>query len=458
MPSKGTFDVGTCDTVTLTAKAEGAIDPGSYTGVLVASAPGTAIARRRVVITGPAAVPKPVGAVATAPLRGTRQLPRRSRVAEGGRDHRAQAPRRGRDARGWGRTARGRSPGRSGRSEKCPFVGALFKGTDIAQVYVAGEPKLETKGAALLPVRVTGADHAGAYEGKLDLAESGEDADAVSVKLTVKDAWWCAIGALLLGLIPALLLQLWPKRWRPEKELRRRCGELAGEYSQAGEAFSGITPPPSKTTVNKYVQPITESISTYADSVLLWDTTSEAYKELDASIELAENDAHYFGAGDGFAKDMRALRQQLEKLTTLLNRSYPIPGSVGIRTRRRSCSRAVSSRSARRRPEARARRGVHRAHQGVARARQTRERFGGLVVPARTGRADGSDRPRCPDPERRGVQAARDSTRTAGCHQRRGPQAAGYQTRRRPRLRPAGPTGHQVRALARRRRAGASGP
>jgi hypothetical protein len=325
-----TIAAGRCVQLSIKVKQGVGVDPGNYEGVLVATSAGAGIARLPVTIAGPVAVPKPAaiaGAVATVELRAIRNGPWGDTHLEDGGKLPLKPPRTG-EQLAVGEDCQlpkhGKPP-----EQSCPFVGNLYNGTRAAHVYVNGRPEM-SKGAVLLPLRVEGADKVGDYEGSLDLAQTGKAENAVSVKLTVTDAWWWAALAVALGAALLILLQLWSGRWRPEKKLHERCGGLRSDYSDGETSFHTNAPGfanvhrPTDEAIAKYSQDVNAAIRAYAESSLLFDPASEAYKKIDESIALAEKDADFLGKKDGLGRSLSALKDELDSLAAFLSELYPV--------------------------------------------------------------------------------------------------------------------------------------
>jgi hypothetical protein len=196
-------------------------------------------------------------------------------------------------------------------------------------VYLSGKPET-SKGAVLLPLRVDNADKIGDYEGSLDLAQTGNEKDAVKLRLTVTDAWWWAVIAVVVGAALALLLQLWSGRWRPEARLHERHRDLIDRYTTGETNFHSNAPDftdvkrPSDEAIASYSRGVDNAIRAYAKSSMLFDMTSEAYKKIDDSLALAEKDADFLGSGNGLGKALTTLKGELQSLAAFLSDRYPV--------------------------------------------------------------------------------------------------------------------------------------
>jgi hypothetical protein len=199
----------------------------------------------------------------------------------------------------------------------CPFIGNLYRGGQIVRVRVIGPSRLNgAEGVQELPVRLHSSAHpVGDFEGALTLPGATQ---SIKVKLTAKDAWWCAVVALLLGAVFALLVQLWNGRWRPRGALierkraltlRYRTSSVPG-YPEIELSAAGLT---------TYLAGINEAIEQYAASVVEFDTTSDAYKAIDASLKLAEDDAAILSGEGGLKRSLDPLKGELQTTIEMLS-------------------------------------------------------------------------------------------------------------------------------------------
>lgn len=328
--SLSTIAAGHCVQISVKVRPGVAVDPGNYAGVLAATSAGAGIARLPVTIAGPEAIPKSAaiaGAVATAELRATRNGPWGDSHLDDGGKLPLKPPKAGEQLM-VGQNCKAPKSGRPDET-RCPFVGNLYNGTHAAHVYLNGRPEM-TKGAVLVPLRVEGADKIGDYDGSLDLAQTGKADDSLSVELKVTDAWWCALIAVVLGAALPIVLQLWSGRWRPERKLHDRRRKFKDEYAAGETGFHAFAPGfddihrPPDAAITNYSRTVDTAIRAYAKSSLLFDKESAAYKKIDESIALAEEDADFLGREDGLAKSLRALRSELRALATFLLERYPV--------------------------------------------------------------------------------------------------------------------------------------
>jgi hypothetical protein len=210
------------------------------------------------------------------------------------------------------------------------FVGNVIDGPHVGRVYVAGPPDRSTEGVVLVPLKVDGLTSAGTYEGSVDVTHSGKPA-GIKIKVGVTDAWWWAVAALLLGTAFVLIPQLWLRRWRPEGDLHERHRGLGKRYDDAQESFahhfanypkkssgSSTFQRPSDVDVGAYAGSVEEAIRTYAESTWYFDKSSDAYKKIDESLRLAEDDAAFYGDVGGFGKSLVELDSALSSFAKIL--------------------------------------------------------------------------------------------------------------------------------------------
>jgi hypothetical protein len=354
----------------LTVKAVDIVDAGTYTGVLAVTSAGAGLARRTVSITGPIEVPKSAtaeGAVDTASLNARRDFPFAANsiltdngllpLRAAGTGERLQVPRHcpmrerveklnstadEQELQLTGKTesseeARKRAERALEREEtklakRCPFVGNLLNGTDVASVFIDGPLKEPTQSPALLPLRVRGAGDIGHYEGSLDLAQTPDDPkDDVSVKVAVTDPVGWAILALLAGAALSLLSQYILRRFLPKRRLRERWRKFGSDYTAAKRGFDEHAPDfaefetPAEADITGYQDSIDTAIKRYGQSVVWFDDQSEAYKQLDASLDQVEADIGSWRDEDGLAKSLIDLKAALEDLAKFLTEELPLP-------------------------------------------------------------------------------------------------------------------------------------
>jgi hypothetical protein len=311
---------GACDTLRLQAVAGAKVDPGTYTGDLALVATGVGVARLAVTISVP---PTPVAteSVDEISLRGRNRTPWGLPHLQDDGTLLLDPPQAGQTVT-IGSQCHEPKPGKPWDPTTCPFLGNLYQGQNVIHVYVAGAAHKGTD-VYRLPIRIDAAAHTvGDYEGTLDLTGSGDPTKGVKAKLTVSDGWWCAVVALILGALLSLGLQVASGRWRPKAAFNDRANKLEGRYT--GDDNHPLHPPNYKEikadldAVRNYAADVSTAISSYGKSSYLFDTTSDAYKQIDASLTLAENDAHLLGAADGLEASLDALKSEVGTTRTLL--------------------------------------------------------------------------------------------------------------------------------------------
>jgi hypothetical protein len=200
----------------------------------------------------------------------------------------------------------------------CPTLGNVYQNSNLVRVSVDGPSRLNrARGVQEVPIELHGFQHpVGAYEGALTLPGSTQ---AIKLKVTAKDAWWCAVIALLLGILLALVTQLWNGRWQPRSALDERAEHLWKRY--------GTKPVPGHKRIEmdcskleEYVDGVKEAIAQYAASVVMFDTTSDAYKAVDESLKLAEADAAVFTGPGGLKPVLDQLEAETDATTQVLRR------------------------------------------------------------------------------------------------------------------------------------------
>lgn len=309
---RGTIAPGSCAPVRLRAVPGRSVDPGEYPGSLVLVAPGAGVTRLRTVITGPGqkpAQPTPVSAEDTLSLNDVTPVAR-----SGSATLLLQG------------AAQGEAPISIGQEcsdellhKHCEHLGNLYQGSHVISVVVSGKPT-EDQHRALqkLPITLKYAGHnpVGTYEGTLNLEVDGV-AHPIKLKVDFKDAWYCAVIALVIGVGIVLLLQLGEGRWRLKRNLKDRRDRIAAQYKSAHAAGY-----PSVRTdaedLDRYLAGIDEAIQRYAGSVVLLDTKSQAYVEIDKALKLAETDLRPLVDADGLGRSLRLLDQETREATKLL--------------------------------------------------------------------------------------------------------------------------------------------
>lgn len=330
---EGGIAAGKCGVVSLALVDEKLeLDAGEYAGSLVLLAPGLGVAQLALTVSGPGAVTKAAavkGAVEGATLEAKRTWPwDQPHLVDGG-ELLLRLPASGEDPLTIGKGCRRDQNGRW--TAKCPFIGNLYNGAEIIGVHVAGKV-VEDEGVARLPVRISGADSVGDYEGLLDPSLTGEEEQLVKTKLSATDAIWGPIFALLIGAAIALLTQLWMGRWRPKHQLNRRKDSLAQSYVDAylelneREAQLGdgkkLTVELDRQAVEDYATEVKNAIFRYSWSTLLLNTESDAYKQIESSLTQAEEDRQVLAATGGLQKALTGLASEIVKAEALLLRNH----------------------------------------------------------------------------------------------------------------------------------------
>ncbi|HZL48791.1 MAG TPA: hypothetical protein VFC30_07240 [Solirubrobacteraceae bacterium] len=198
------------------------------------------------------------------------------------------------------------------------MLGNLYQNSNLVRVSVDGPSRVNRgKGVQEVPIALHGFQHSvGTYEGTLTLPGSTQ---AIKLKVTAKDAWWCAVIALLLGAVLALLTQLWNGRWQPRSVLVERATGLTSRYGP-NPVRGHDRVEMDRAKLEKYIKGVTEAVERYAESVVLIDTTSDAYKAIDASLKLAEADAAVFAGPGGLKPVLDQLEAEVETTTQVLRR------------------------------------------------------------------------------------------------------------------------------------------
>jgi hypothetical protein len=235
---------------------------------------------------------------------------------------------------------------------KGAFLGNVVEGPHIGRVYVAGGADRSIEGVVLLPLEVKGVTSVGSYDGSLNVDPAAKPPTPIKVTVKVTDAWWWAVAAVLLGALLAFLPQAWLRRWRPESKLHDRHESLIDRYRDAEASFrrefpryanprrdaapdqgaqptqpaensgsAGPFTPPRPGAVEAYADQLDAAIRNYAKSTYYFDTSSDSYKKVLASLALAEHDADFFGAADGFGHAIGELEHALEDLARELRSS-----------------------------------------------------------------------------------------------------------------------------------------
>jgi hypothetical protein len=198
----------------------------------------------------------------------------------------------------------------------CPVLGNLYQDAHVVRVSVDGPSRLNTNmGVQEVPIELHALAHAvGSYEGSVTLPGSTQ---AIKLKLSAKDAWWCAVIALLLGVLLALATQLWNGRWQPRHALLERAEQLRSRYgTKPAAGHERVELDNGK--LDEYLKGVEQAIDRYASSVVMFDGTSDAYKAIDASLKLAEDDAVVFRGPGGLSPVLDQLEAEAKATVKLL--------------------------------------------------------------------------------------------------------------------------------------------
>jgi hypothetical protein len=313
--------VGKCWNVRVARRQPQRVDTADYKGLLTVVARGDGIARRRVTLAGPKgpeAVTPAKAAAETLTLKGERGHPIKADTFLRGDDvlllkaNSAAAVRPAAKCQ------------EDGDEDSCPLLGHLYNGSRVASVWVAGPATDHGDDPTEVPIRVTGATVVGDYAGALDLASTpAKDDDDIKVSLAMTDWWPWAVLALLVGAAVAFLPQFYWRRVRPRDALEKRVVAVKTGYDDVGP--HGMRPPPE----GERGAGLCTAIGKYVDSTLFFDTSSDAFKALDASITEAEKDVAYFNEPDGLKKSLDACSAALAKLVAMLPRfGAPVRPSI----------------------------------------------------------------------------------------------------------------------------------
>jgi hypothetical protein len=313
---------------------------GTYTGVITVTS-SVGIARRTLELTAPEAAPTPAAARSlsdTTELTAQRDGPGHDATLDDGGLLLLK------------RATRGTKLGIPRcKDDKCPLVGNLVDGTHVASVFVAGLLNTYRNQPWELPLRIEGADEVGAYTGTIDLAQTPADAaDDIKLSVTVKDALWCALVALAIGSLISFLSQYALRTSVPKKRLRNRYRAFAADYKTAVDTFNANRPKkdelsnwsaPSQKSVDEISNAIEEGIKRYRSSTVYWDAASDAFKELDGSLALVEDDIACLKDPERLATRLTAagvaelVRREAASDTRLGSESAEFDARVGARPR-----------------------------------------------------------------------------------------------------------------------------
>lgn len=290
-----------------------AVDPGEYPGTVVAAAVGLGVVRQQLTVAGPGTVTKPApvaGAVDAQQLEAENDFPTRDLGLES--PDLLLDPGKDPDALTLGEDCGKR---KGGWTKECSFIGNLYKGDDVIAVHIAGPIETGQEGVAKLPIRIEGSGAVGDYEGVLDPAGNGAEKEEVTVKLSLTDSVCWAILALLLGAVLASFVKLWAGRWRLDWKLKDRAKSLPARYATA---CAGADVGLNAEKVDEYKEEVLEAVRRYRRSTLILDVASEAYKEIDGSLAVAEEDLRLLEDG-GFGTARLGFEAGVAKVEDVLN-------------------------------------------------------------------------------------------------------------------------------------------
>ena len=302
---------GACAPISVTLTSEAPIDPGEYDGslLLVAAGHGGSVRLPTTVMTASkkAAAPAGVAEPTTLSIRNASPW-----------SHNATAtllvkgPGPTEEALAIGKDCNAAAPNEA----DCPALGNLYQDSNVVRVSVDGPSRFNgDKGVQEVPVELHAFQHpVGAYEGALALPGSTQ---TIKLKLNAKDAWWWAAIALFIGVLVALVTQLWNGRWQPRGALVERSEHIASRYgAKTVPGHDGVEMDCNK--LETYAAAVKAAIAQYAASVVMLDPTSDAYKAIDTSLKLAEDDAAVFTGPGGLGPVLDQLQREAEETTRML--------------------------------------------------------------------------------------------------------------------------------------------
>lgn len=320
----GRLAPGVCRSVAL-APATGAprLDPGSYQGVVTVVAPRAGLVRRSLTVTGTAAaaprtvVPESVTSTVKIKVVHNGFSPLGGGHADQTRYVTLKAPPAGSALQIAGHCTD--PPSRP--SPLCPAIGVVAHDEDTAQLSIGGPTPKPSNGVVRLPVLIQGAGVVGDYQGTIDPGATGRPDDAIAVTVSVTDAWWCALIALLLGCLVALLPQLVARRWNPKSKVKGEAEGLIRCYRSAVESFRAAGPPsfpqilaPTEDEVTAYADEIKAAVDTYMKSMVFLDMSTPTFAEIQASIANARSDAACWHGPGGMHGALNQLQAALDDL------------------------------------------------------------------------------------------------------------------------------------------------
>ena len=328
---------GSCRSLQLRVGKGTGLDPGEYPGSLVLIAPGAGVTRLSTIVEGPGKKPAQPQAVTegdTASLHDVTVFD----------DNAATTLLLRGVAAGEAAVSIGKECADTllPEHEHCEHLGNLYQGSRVVLVSVRGKAfEDQHKDVQELPIKLKYFGHpVGTYEGTLTLTD-GKVSRSVKLKVDFKDAWFFAVLALLLGTLIALVPQLYEGRWRLKSGLEERRDRIEEEYWSARvQGFPSLRVDGGG--LEKYLAGVDKAIRDYARSVVLLDTKSTAYGEIDKTLTLAEVDSRPLLLG-GLGRSLTALQHEAKLTTDLLKQkevsdlpqilllaAEPLKGSIGI--------------------------------------------------------------------------------------------------------------------------------
>jgi hypothetical protein len=318
---------GVCLPVTLKLASEVTVSAGRHTGVLVFTSTA-GVTRLTLTVTAEPVPPVPPKTAVPGPALETASL---------------KATRNGPVARKVTMAERGLLPLKPPNHGEDPYkltpktsLGSVWSGTERAEIVVADGDIVKRTDVWLLPVDVKRTNDVGEFSGKLDVAGDGKH--LVPITLTISDRVCWPLITVVLGALLAFLAQLWLRRGRVSYSLYSTRRDLPQDYKTAGTRFANTFPtyvnhvsPPTEDAVNKYRDDVAKAAKAYAKSVLYYDTTSDAYKAVLASLMLARRDIDSLEAR---ASDQEGLGARLTlldgNLQAVITYTDSLPGTEGL--------------------------------------------------------------------------------------------------------------------------------
>lgn len=302
--SVSSLESGACASVEMVISIDDTPDAGSYTGLLLASAPGGGVDRRELTITIPAETKiDPVGGVVEeVALTAVRNGP-------GGSVQLTDSYLPLKPTAGVAEAV----------LDAGSLAGVVLNQGERGQLYIDGDVDLTAPGAALVPLRWSGGTAVGEYSGTLDVTGKGEKDEAIAVSVTVTDRIWPVLAAMIFGLGIAFLAQMWKDRWRYASKLKTIRDGLISEYTEGKQNFAAhfSAEPfkdynvPAKEDMSAYLGKFDAQLEKYKQEKWTFDVTSDDFKKLFEILETVKEDAHHFGDPEGFGKALQKLNQEL---------------------------------------------------------------------------------------------------------------------------------------------------